>query len=147
MLSQLVYISTRKPICTEQEIGSILLACRKKNHSLDITGVLFYSDNKFIQSLEGDAKEILALYDRIKLDTRHEHVTMISYGSIKERAFPSWQMATKKFTNGEIEFRTDISSEDKNVFKGLLSGAEQSNSQLQRLLKRFFEPASPKVKV
>ncbi|MEQ9165113.1 MAG: BLUF domain-containing protein, partial [Fulvivirga sp.] len=48
MLSQLVYVSNRKPNCTEEEIEKILASCKKNNPPLNITGILLYSDKKFI---------------------------------------------------------------------------------------------------
>ena len=138
MLSQLVYVSTRKNNCSALEIEKILSACKKNNSSTDTTGVLLYSQDKFIQYLEGDSKQLLSLYDKIKKDERHEKVMMISYGPIKEKAFPSWHMATKKVTGEEISFRTDITLEDRKIFKQLLSGQEQQGSKVLLLLKKFF---------
>ncbi len=138
MLSQLVYVSSRKSNCTEAEIEKILLACQKNNPHSQTTGVLLYSQNKFIQYLEGDSKHLLNLYDKIKTDGRHEKVMMISYGPIKEKTFPSWHMATKKVSGEEIDFRTDISQEDKKVFKQLLKGGEQEGAKVLSLLKKFF---------
>jgi hypothetical protein len=147
MLSQLVYISSRKTNCTAVEIEKILQSCQKNNASLDITGVLLYSDTKFIQYLEGDAKQILHLYDQIKEDGRHEHVRMLSYGTISVRAFPSWHMATKALSQKEVAFRTDISTEDKQIFNHLLIGDQQPDSRIHLLIKKFFEPAGQHAKV
>lgn len=137
MLAQLVYVSSRKDKCTDQEIEKILEACKKNNPKLDITGVLLYSDEKFIQYLEGDSKEILALYDKIKEDDRHERSMVISYAPIQEKSFPSWHMANKKVEN-DINYRTDISPSDKKVFNALLTGKEQEGPQVLNLLKKFF---------
>ena len=75
MLSQLVYVSIRKPQCTEEEIQKILDACKRNNQGKDITGVLLYSGTHFVQYLEGDFKKINELYDNIKSDVRHKNVT------------------------------------------------------------------------
>jgi hypothetical protein len=131
-------VSTRKANCSSQEIENILASCKKNNPSMHATGVLLYSKDKFIQYLEGDSKELLSLYDKIKQDTRHEKVMMVSYGPIKEKSFPSWHMATKQISQNEIEFRTDISGEDKKIFKHLLKGNEQNGSKVLDLLKKFF---------
>jgi hypothetical protein len=146
MLSQLVYISSRKDSCNTVEIDKIVTSCQKNNVSLDITGVLLYSETKFIQYLEGDGRKILSLYDQIKKDPRHEQVRMISYGPISERAFPSWHMATKALSQTELAFRTDITTEDKQTFKQLLTGQSQSDSHIQTLLKKFFEPDAQPLK-
>lgn len=138
MLAHLVYVSSRKTNCTAGEIEKILAACKKNNASLDITGVLLYSKSKFIQYLEGDAKELMGLYERIKGDARHEKSVVISYGPIPTKQFPSWQMAAKEVAPNQVQFRTDISQEDKKVFTHLLTGTQQPASSVLGLLKKFF---------
>lgn len=138
MLSQLVYVSQRKSTCTQAEIDKILASCKKNNPPLNITGVLLYSDSKFIQLVEGDAKVIMTLYDKIKLDPRHSNPMMISYGPIKEKSFPSWHMGTKKIFGNEVDFKTDITADDKTVFNSILSGKEESGQKVLSLLKKFF---------
>jgi hypothetical protein len=138
MLSQLVYVSNRKQSCSEQEIEKILESCKKNNPPLNITGVLLYSDTRFIQLVEGDAKLLGTLYDKIKSDSRHDQVRMISYGPIKQKAFPSWHMGAKKLSDTGVNFRTDISSEDKAIFESLLQGKEQAGAKVLDLLQKFF---------
>jgi hypothetical protein len=138
MLSQLVYVSTRKSNCTDVEIQKILNSCKKNNPSLEITGVLLYSDTKFIQLVEGNSKVITALYDKIKGDNRHSNTMMISYGPIKDRAFPSWHMGARKIEGSSVDFKTDITNEDKSIFNNILSGKEENGTKVLGLLKKFF---------
>jgi Sensors of blue-light using FAD len=138
MLSQLVYVSNRKQNCTEKEIDKILDSCKKNNPSLDITGILLYSETKFIQMVEGEAKVIMELYDKIKKDSRHSTPILISYGPIREKAFPNWHMGSKNISKNEVEFNTDITSEEKVVFNNILSGKEDSDQKVLSLLKKFF---------
>ena len=138
MLSQLVYVSKRNPNCTEEEIEKILASCKKNNPPLQITGVLLYSDTKFIQMVEGDAKVITGLYDKIKLDNRHSNAMMISYGPISEKSFPSWHMGARKIVGSQVDFKTDIPKEDQEVFNSLLNGREENGAKVLGLLKKFF---------
>ena len=138
MLSQLVYVSNRKPVCTQEEIDKILMSCQKNNPQLNITGVLLYSDNKFIQLVEGESKVIMDLYDKIKKDSRHSTPMMISYGPVKEKSFPSWHMGTRDISGGGIDFKTGISTDDKSVFNSILEGKEQDGQKVLNLLKKFF---------
>ena len=138
MLSQLVYVSNRKPTCTAAEIDKILESCKKNNPPLDITGVLLYSDTKFIQLVEGESKVIMSLYDKIKTDDRHSNTMMISYNPIKEKSFPSWHMGSKKMSGNEVEFNTNISSADKEIFENLINGKEENGQKVLNLLKKFF---------
>ncbi len=138
MLSQLTYVSIRNPNCTDAEIEKILASCKKNNSPLDITGVLLYSDSKFIQMVEGESKLILSLYDKIKIDKRHKNCMMISYGPIAEKSFPSWHMGSRKLALNEVDFKTDISHEDKEIFNNILVGKEEKSSRVLGLLKKFF---------
>ena len=138
MLSQLVYVSNRKANCTTEEIEKILASCKQNNPPLNITGVLLYSEVKFIQLVEGDAKVIMGLYDKIKKDPRHSNVMMISYNTIKEKSFPSWHMGTRDISKTDVQFKTDISAEDKKVFTNILGGKEENGQKVLNLLKRFF---------
>jgi hypothetical protein len=138
MLSQLVYVSNRSAKCTEEEIEKILASCKKKNPPLNITGVLLYSDTKFIQLVEGEYKVINDLYDKIKTDSRHDQTRLISLGPIQKKSFPSWHMGARKIADGEVDFSTSISTEDRRTFAGLLSGKEENGQKVLGLLKKFF---------
>jgi hypothetical protein len=139
MLSQLVYVSNRKATCTDIEIQKILDSCKKNNPSLDITGILLYSDKKFIQLVEGESKTLNQLYDKIKQDSRHENCMLISYGPIKSKAFPSWHMGSRSIAGSEVDFKTVISDDDKKIFSDLLAGKEEKNGErVLGLLKKFF---------
>jgi len=138
MLSQLVYVSNRKPNCNQEEIDKILDSCKRNNPALNITGVLLYSPKKFIQLVEGESKVIMELYDKIKKDERHTMPIMVSYSPIKEKSFPSWHMGSKKLADDKVDFNTDISSDDKQIFNKILSGSEESGERVLKLLKKFF---------
>ncbi|MBL6445340.1 BLUF domain-containing protein [Fulvivirga sp. 29W222] len=138
MLSQLVYVSNRNRNCTEEEITKILTSCKRNNPPLQITGVLLYSDTKFIQMVEGESKVITSLYDKIKLDVRHSNVRMISYGPIKEKSFPSWHMGSRKIVGSLVDFKTEISKSDQEVFNKILNGQEENGVKVLGLLKKFF---------
>lgn len=138
MLSQLVYVSQRSKSCTAAEIEKILASCKKNNSSLDITGVLLYSEHRFIQLLEGEHKVINNAYDMIKKDHRHNNAMMIYLSSIEEKSFPSWQMGAKEITEDTVDFKTDITSDDKIIFDNILSGKGDDGGKVLNLIKKFF---------
>ncbi len=135
---QLVYVSVRAAECKDTEIEKILESCIRNNAKIDVTGVLLYSDKKFIQCLEGDYAQIISLYDKIKEDKRHKNVILISLGSIKERSFPSWQMGSKKISIEDLEFKTNMSINEKAEFKDILNGENQKGGKAIDLIKKFF---------
>jgi hypothetical protein len=139
MLSQLVYVSNRKENASESEIDNIVDACKRNNPDLGITGVLLYSDKKFLQLVEGENKVIMNLYDKIREDNRHEHCVMLSYIPIKNKTFPSWHMGSKKLETGELSYRTNISSDDRVLFSQLLNGKEADGNKARDIIKKFFK--------
>ncbi len=139
MLSHLAYVSVRKNNCTEDEIKKILAACEKNNPPLDITGVLLYSDSRFIQYVEGEAVKLTALYDKIKNDARHERVVMISYSPIPNKIFPSWHMGAKKIESKSVDFLTDITQEEKATFNKILNNEQEPGDKVRSMLARFFK--------
>jgi len=125
-------------MCTQEEIDKIVASCKKNNPALGITGVLLYSDSKFIQLVEGESNVITGLYDKIKKDPRHTNTMMVSYGPIKDKSFPSWHMGTRHLTKNEVEFKTDISTDDKAVFNKILNGKDEDGQKVLNILKKFF---------
>jgi hypothetical protein len=138
MLSYLVYVSQRTSLCTQEEIGKILSACERNNNHSDATGVLLYSDTKFVQYLEGNYKSIIGLYDKIKQDPRHKNVILVQMGQTEKRLFPSWQMGSKKFSENKIDFKTQLSDEDAVLFRNMLDGKKQTGNQSLTLIQNFF---------
>jgi len=136
MLSQLIYLSYRTEKCTNDEIDKILTISIKKNETKNVTGILLYSDTIFIQVLEGQKDEILAIYDKIKQDPRHTKVVMISLRTIQNRYFPSWQMGSKKFDTESYEFISKMDNESAKQFKELLNGDTKINAI--DIIKKFY---------
>ena len=139
MLSHIVYVSTRKPACTEIEIQKILQSCEKNNKDIDITGVLLYSETQFVQYIEGPYKIIISLYDKIKTDPRHKNPVLISNSPIEKRIFPSWQMGSRQFDSKSIGFNTSIQPDEKRLFQSILDGQSQEGNRAMALIQKFFK--------
>ncbi|MEM6523377.1 MAG: BLUF domain-containing protein [Bacteroidota bacterium] len=137
MLVNLVYLSHREPHCDSKEIDNILSACHKNNQNLNVTGVLLYSDTRFVQYLEGENDPVFELYHKIKKDDRHKNVALITNELINERAFPSWQMGAKMVDFNSIDFRTKMNMEEQKEFGRILGGQESTQALI--LLKKFFK--------
>jgi len=92
MLVRLLYASrATAPLITSVQ-DSILEQSRARNPKLGITGILCYSDDLFIQALEGGRDEVCSLYNTIVRDDRHQHVRILSFEEIHERRFGNWTM-------------------------------------------------------
>src|SRR5512137_2000370 len=92
MLVRLLYASRATRPITPAAHESILDQSRAHNPKLGITGVLCYSDDVFIQVLEGGRDEVCELYNTIARDRRHQEVRILSFEEIRERRFGAWTM-------------------------------------------------------
>ena len=92
MLVRLLYASRPVAPLTTAVVDSILAQSRAHNPRLGITGVLCYSQDLFLQVLEGSRDAVCELYNTIVRDERHDHVRILSYEEIAERRFGNWTM-------------------------------------------------------
>lgn len=91
-LVRAIYASHKQDALTVTDIESILADSRANNSRAEITGVLCFSHDYFLQCLEGDRAAVNTLYNRITRDQRHLEPFMIDYCEIDERAFANWAM-------------------------------------------------------
>ncbi len=96
MLVRLLYASRPAAPPTDSVIDAILQQSRKNNPRQGITGMLCFSDQLFVQVLEGGRDEVCELYNTIVRDARHTGVRILLYDEIAERRFGSWTMGQVK---------------------------------------------------
>lgn len=89
---RLIYVSTAVEGLTDDDIESILNASQSNNDERYLTGFLAHNERAFMQALEGERREVLDIYDRIKSDNRHSGVIQIIGEPTERRAFPDWTM-------------------------------------------------------
>jgi hypothetical protein len=92
MLVRLLYASRASAPVKDNMLDSILLQSQKHNPKLGITGILCYSEDLFLQVLEGGRDEVCDLYNTIVRDDRHTNVRILTYQEISERNFGGWTM-------------------------------------------------------
>ncbi len=96
-MHQLLYISTATPnsvVSTDQ----ILRISRTNNVRDDITGLLFFNGQRFLQALEGPENAIARTIARIRADARHRAIVVLSERTVEVREFGSWSMADASIT-------------------------------------------------
>lgn len=92
MLVRCLYASRPRKPAPVGLIDEILLQSRKNNPRSGITGLLLFTNDVFVQVIEGGRDEICKLFNAIVRDDRHENVRLLAYDEIAERAFSSWTM-------------------------------------------------------
>ena len=78
---------------SKTQLEDLLDWSRTYNAQHGITGLLLYSEGRFIQVIEGAEAVILPLYDSIRQDLRHQHIFTLSEGPGSHRWFADWHMA------------------------------------------------------
>lgn len=92
-LKRIVYTSAATDLCDQNEIDCILVDSKKLNAENGITGILYFSNNFFIQYFEGVGTEVDSTFSRIERDNRHTDLRVVLQGDTKEREFGDWSMA------------------------------------------------------
>jgi hypothetical protein len=90
----LTYISNAAPTTKAADIQGIVEKARIKNTKNNVTGLMLFRARMFLQLLEGEKKDVLAIFQKIAADPRHQDVEIIFEAEIKDasKLFPSWQM-------------------------------------------------------
>lgn len=89
---RLIYVSQTNDIDFEK-IKVILNVFHEHNKENNISGALVYGKGYFIQCLEGDDNDVEALYKKIIIDNRHDHIELISKENIQEPYFKGWNIS------------------------------------------------------
>jgi len=92
-MHHIIYLSRATAPFSDDQLHDLLLQARTRNASLDVTGLLLYGNQQFMQVLEGEEEAVRTIYDAIKRDPRHQNVTAYADKGIEQRAFANWAMA------------------------------------------------------
>lgn len=77
MLHAICYISTASAEFSDDEIKELFEKWQENNSSLNIKGILLFSEGNFFQVLEGERKKVLDLYYSIMNDSRHTNIIQV----------------------------------------------------------------------
>lgn len=93
MLERLVYRSKATHKLGSLHLFNLLVQCRKRNSELNITGHLLYTEEVFVQCIEGPSASIEMLWQSLQRDERHHSVELLSRSPETARRFGDWSMA------------------------------------------------------
>jgi hypothetical protein len=92
MLVRCLYASRVTTPLPAPILDQILVQSHRNNPRRGITGLLCFTNNVFVQVLEGGRDEVCDLYNAIVRDERHSQVRLLAYEEIAERRFGNWTM-------------------------------------------------------
>lgn len=75
-----------------EDLNRILQVSQRNNQRDQITGLLTYSGEVFVQFLEGPPEALRRLMLRIQGDPRHRDMIILSEGKDHDRVLPGWDM-------------------------------------------------------
>ncbi|RYZ27062.1 MAG: hypothetical protein EOP01_08190 [Propionibacteriaceae bacterium] len=97
-----VYVSVAAEPWDQVDLTALLAQSRTANAAVDVTGLLLYRDDVFMQVLEGEEEVVRALYRRIAADPRHHDVANIWVAYAPQRRFPDWSMGFRHLEHDEL---------------------------------------------
>ena len=96
------YRSQLSPDCDSRCVTDIVRTARHFNEEHGITGILIFDGQQFCQYLEGPARTMDDLVDRIATDPRHVMFTALYQASdLPARRFTDWSMAYVLIGDGD----------------------------------------------
>ncbi|WP_416881985.1 BLUF domain-containing protein [Marivita sp.] len=91
-LHQIVYFSQPTRSMPLSEVRELLIKAQINNHFNDVTGLLLFDGDSFVQVLEGPKDKVMALFEKIARDPRHTQFTTLMEREVPQRDFGQWSM-------------------------------------------------------
>lgn len=89
---RLTYVSTCAPDLSLSDVRSILNVAKQKNAASGVTGMLYWSREYFMQTLEGERGAVTKCFIHLVNDPRHTEVELIRATDMRTRWFSNWSM-------------------------------------------------------
>ena len=105
MLSTLIYRSRLSPGCCPEALSQIVAQAQTRNAALQITGILLFDGDYFLQVLEGPDSAVNLIYASIRRDPRHYNLVELMRDYAPLRRFGNLGMElfdTRSYAQGSI---------------------------------------------
>lgn len=97
---RLIYYSTanpENPHPLHELLEQVQISGSQRKATMDVTGLLFAHDGRFLSVLEGSKDNVRQVYGAISCDRRHASLSIISDQSTPARHFPDWSVCCGLF--------------------------------------------------
>ena len=115
MLHYLIYTSRSHHHWSEEDLMRLLDTSWTNNRKRNLSGILVYLGDQFIQLLEGKEEDVVGTFSKIRSDGRHKNIQLLLEGRQKTRIFKSWSMGFKSLDFSEFEELTGL-TDPKSLF-------------------------------
>ena len=89
----IVYVSEATVSLSEPALLLMLKQARAEHHHAQLTGLLLYSEGRFLQVLEGPEAPLREFFARIAVDPRHCKLQKLADGPKAQPDFTEWRMS------------------------------------------------------
>jgi hypothetical protein len=97
VLERLLYRSKATNTLVSLHLFNMLSEARAKNATLGITGHLLYTEEVFVQCIEGTPDAVESLWRSLQRDARHHDIELLARGPLELRRFSDWSMAFSSY--------------------------------------------------
>ena len=120
-------------------LKDIVSVSKQKNPEHDITGLLFYHNQRFLQIIEGEQGELENLMAVLEQDTRHKNIERIIDRDIRKRGFGQWNMDSINLSDTDTIDPEELKKIRDAYTRNLIVDSETvANFYRQMLESRFF---------
>lgn len=127
-LVRLIYASKVSADFEASDIENILTQAWQNNEKSDVSGVLCFSGEYFLQCLEGSRTTVNATYGAILNDPRHQDIVLLDYSEIIKREFSHWSMGYIREASASPDLLAGYSGS--NAFKPFSMSGESAHQML-----------------
>ncbi|RZK27909.1 MAG: BLUF domain-containing protein [Hymenobacter sp.] len=101
-MHHLIYLSQATRPLSAKALTCLVEQARLANAQQHLTGALVYSNQRFIQLLEGEQAVLEQVYARITRDSRHQHLCKVAHYPIAARQLADWPLAFQKLSPAQF---------------------------------------------
>ena len=130
---QLVYISHSTQFREAAALQELLNVSRRNNLRDELTGMLLYHNDQFLQVLEGEESVVMQTFERIKQDARHRACRKMAVFYRDTPEFADWSMAYLSLGKNEADELTGFNT----FMQSSVDNQAQASSQARQLLQQF----------
>ncbi|WP_170315530.1 BLUF domain-containing protein [Nakamurella deserti] len=106
-MRRIIYCSQATYDIAPDELVALLDVCRRNNAQAGLSGMLLYSNQSFLQVLEGEPDALSAAYGRIAADERHTNLRLLADAPTSAALFPDWTMGFEHVDDEELADEVD----------------------------------------
>lgn len=138
-LHALVYVSHAAGVLDNAYLDSILVDATTLNGVAEVTGVLLFDGERFLQYMEGSEAAVGAAFLRVQRSRRHLGIRVLMQGAVAQRYFGKWSMACRH-ADASILQRIERARWDTRVAPQLDADSEDNHGLA--LLQAFWSTAA-----